>query len=121
MKSAGHGFVASGRMENPRSAAELWCQRKWEKEKIMPKMIPYEKLSKKERRNIDASRRGGWGAINPVTRKPESSRAYNRRKAQIWKKEPDLRFGFLRSRAMAPFSFSFCGSLPSGVCGGGDA
>lgn len=85
------------------------------------KWVPLEKRSKKEQRRAAALRRSDWGALNPVTRKPESSRAYNRRKAQIWKKEPDLRFGFLRSRAMAPFSFSFCGSLPSGVCGGGDA
>lgn len=53
----------------------------------MEKYIPYEKLSKKEKRKADLSRRGTWGELNPVTRKPENSRAYNRRRAQNWKKE----------------------------------
>lgn len=44
----------------------------------MKKMIPYEKLSKKEKRKMDAMRRGSWGNLNPVTRKPENSKAYNR-------------------------------------------
>lgn len=48
----------------------------------MEKMIPYEKLSKKERKKLNASRRGSWGSIKPVTRKPENPRAYNRRKAR---------------------------------------
>ena len=40
------------------------------------------KLSKKEKRKIDASRRTGWGSLSPVTRCPKNSRAYNRRKAR---------------------------------------
>lgn len=61
----------------------------------MDKMIPYEKLSKKQKKAVDAQRRGSWGAVNPVTRKPESSRAYNRRKARSWKSEfPDRAFVF---------------------------
>lgn len=56
----------------------------------MEKFIPYEKLSKKEKRRIDQSRRQTWGGLNPVTRKPENSRAYNRRKAQDWKGEIPL-------------------------------
>lgn len=61
----------------------------------MEKFIPYEKLSKKEQRRIDRAARGSWGTANPVTRKPENSRAYNRRKTQNWKKElPDLRLLF---------------------------
>ena len=47
----------------------------------MEKYIPYEKLSGKEKRRRDLQRRGTWGGISPVTRKPENSRAYNRRKA----------------------------------------
>ena len=58
----------------------------------MEKFIPYEKLSKKEKRKIDQARRQTWGELNPVTRKPENSRAYNRKRTQDWKKElPDLR------------------------------
>ena len=53
----------------------------------MEKFIPYEKLSKKKQRELDAQRRGSWGGLNPVTRKPENPRAYNRRKAQNWKKD----------------------------------
>ena len=48
----------------------------------MEKFIPYEKLSKKEKRKIDAAQRKTWGELNPVTRKPESSKAYNRKKSQ---------------------------------------
>ncbi len=54
----------------------------------MEKFVPYEKLSKKEKRKLDSLRRGTWGEWNPTTRKPENSRAYNRRKAQSWKREP---------------------------------
>ena len=61
----------------------------------MEKFIPYEKLSKKEKRKLDQAKRQTWGDLNPVTRKPENSKAYNRRKAQDWKKElsnPVFRF-----------------------------
>ena len=54
---------------------------------IMEKFIPYEKLSKKEKRKIDQAKRQTWGELNPVTRKPENSKAYNRRKSQGWKRE----------------------------------
>ena len=53
----------------------------------MDKYIPYEKLSKKEKRKVDAMRRKTWGELNPVTRKPVSSKAYNRKKSQDWKRE----------------------------------
>ena len=53
----------------------------------MEKFIPYEKLSKKEKRKIDLAKRQTWGELNPVTRKPENSKAYNRRKSQDWKRE----------------------------------
>ena len=52
------------------------------KEESMEKFIPYEKLSKKEKRRLDLSRRTTWGNLNPVTRKPASSKAYNRAKAR---------------------------------------
>ena len=50
----------------------------------MEKFIPYEKLSKKEKRKRDLAKRNTWGALNPVTRKPENSKAYNRSKARNW-------------------------------------
>ena len=48
----------------------------------MNKHVPYEKLSKKEKRKVDSSMRNTWGSLNPVTRKPENSRAYNRNKVK---------------------------------------
>ena len=53
----------------------------------MVKFIPYEKLSKKEKRKVDATKRTTWGTISPVTRKPKNSRAYDRKKTQNWKKD----------------------------------
>ena len=53
----------------------------------MEKCIPYERLSKKEKRKIDKARRQTWGERNPVTRKPENSRADNRKKSRAWKRE----------------------------------
>ena len=53
----------------------------------MDKFIPYEKLSKKEKRKLDLAKRQTWGELNPVTRKPENSKAYNRKKAQSWKQD----------------------------------
>ncbi len=60
------------------------------------KYIPYEKLSKKEKRKIDSARRGGWNGLNPVTRRPTNPKAYNRKKAQNRKYDPDP----------VPFSFA---------------
>ncbi len=53
------------------------------------KFVPYEKLSKKEKRKWNAARRKTWGNISPVTRRPENPKAYNRRKAQKWENDPD--------------------------------
>lgn len=48
----------------------------------MEKFVSFEKLSKKKQREINAAKRGSWGGLNPVTRKPENPKAYNRRKAR---------------------------------------
>ena len=53
----------------------------------MEKFIPYEKLSKKEKRKLDQAKRQTWGELNPVTRKPENSKAYNRNKSRNWKRD----------------------------------
>lgn len=59
----------------------------------MERFIPYEKLSKRKQRELDRKKRGSWGEVNPVTRKPENPRAYNRQKARSWKEpEPCLSF-----------------------------
>ena len=51
------------------------------------KWISYDKLSKKGKRKHNQAKRQTWGVVSPVTRKPISSRAYNRRKAQDWRKD----------------------------------
>ena len=63
----------------------------------MQKFVPYEKLSKKAKRELDRKKRGTWGGLNPVTRMPPNPRAYDRRKAQNWRKDSDP----------APFVFRF--------------
>ncbi len=55
----------------------------------MEKFIPYAKLSKKKKRELDARRRGVW-TISPVTRKPASPKAYNRSKARKWRDDDSL-------------------------------
>ena len=52
----------------------------------MEKFVPYEKLSKKEKRRLDRAKRQTWGDLNPVTRKPENSKTYNRKNSQAWKR-----------------------------------
>jgi len=45
----------------------------------MTKFTPYEKLSKKNKREFDRRKRTEW-QMNPVTRKPANPKAYNRKK-----------------------------------------
>ena len=54
----------------------------------MTKFIPYEKLSKKKKRELDLKQRTTWGSLNPVTRRPPNPKAYNRKKARKWKDDP---------------------------------
>ena len=66
----------------------------------MEKFIPYAKLSKREKRKMDLAKRQTWGELNPVTRKPENSKAYNRNKARNWKrKDHEPIPGFFTERA----------------------
>ncbi len=48
----------------------------------MEKFITYEKLSKKKKKELNAKRRKTWGAVNPVTRRPQNPKAYNRKKTR---------------------------------------
>ena len=47
----------------------------------MSSFTPYEKLGKKQKREIDRQRRNTW-PMSPITRKSENSKAYKRKKAQ---------------------------------------
>ena len=48
----------------------------------MEKFIPFEKLSKKEKRKQNRLKRSTWGPLSPVTRRSANPKAYNRKKAQ---------------------------------------
>ena len=48
----------------------------------MKKFVEYEKLSKKQKREIDKAKRMGWGDVIPVTKKVESAKLYNRKKCR---------------------------------------
>ena len=64
----------------------------------MAKYIPYEKLSKKKRRELDTRRRGSWNGFSPVTRRPENPKAYNRQKARKRSDDfPDRAFFFQKN------------------------
>lgn len=58
----------------------------------MNRMISYDKLSKKQKKAYDQKRRVVW-EFSPVTRKKESGKAYDRRKARKW--EEDVSFAAL--------------------------
>jgi hypothetical protein len=51
------------------------------------KFVPFEKLSKKKQRQLNAKKRGSWHGLNPVTRRPENQKAYQRQKARKWRKD----------------------------------
>ena len=53
----------------------------------MPNFVSYDKLSKKKKREVNAKKRGTWNGFNPVTRKPENFRAYNRNKKKAQDKK----------------------------------
>lgn len=83
----------------------------------MERFIPYEKLSKRERQKRNAARRGSWNGLDPVTRRPENTKAYNRRRARKWSDDSmtvpfATRIGseppqFMRRRPMRVF-FAYC-------------
>ena len=51
------------------------------------KHIPYEKLSKRDKRALNAKRRNGWGILNPVTRRPPNPKAYSRNREKTIAKD----------------------------------
>ena len=50
----------------------------------MKKFTPYEKLSKKQKKEIDQAKRADWGNVIPVSKKIESAKIYNRKKCRRW-------------------------------------
>ena len=55
----------------------------------MDKFIPYEKLSKKEKRRLDSKKRRTWGGSDPSTRVIRSKKTYTRK--QKHKGLPDIK------------------------------
>ena len=66
----------------------------------MDKFIPFDKLSKREQRELMAKKRRTWGSIRPVTRKPDNPKAYKRDKARKWSDDSsaDVSFCFPEKR-----------------------
>ena len=58
-------------------------------EVLVDKFIPYEKLSKKKKREQDLRQRRTWGDLNPVTRRSPKPTVYNRNKARNWKEDSE--------------------------------
>jgi hypothetical protein len=50
---------------------------------FMKTFVPYEKLSKKEQKKINAQKRKDWNGVVPVTRKVENKKVYNRKKNSL--------------------------------------
>ena len=46
----------------------------------MEKFVPYEKMSKKEKKKLDSEKRGDWQGVNPVTRVEENDKKNYTRK-----------------------------------------
>jgi len=58
------------------------------------KCIPLDKQSRRKQKEQHAAQRRGWGSINPVTRKVENSKIYNRKKSKQRWQEFEPGFGF---------------------------
>lgn len=59
----------------------------------MEKFVPFEKLSKKKKKELNAKKRGSWHGVNPATRRSENPKAYKRKKIVRWSE--DSSDGFL--------------------------
>lgn len=48
----------------------------------MERFVSYEKMSKKQQNIVNASKRGSWGNVKPITKVKASAKIYNRKKKQ---------------------------------------
>lgn len=86
----------------------------------MTKFIPRPKLSKKARKELDAQKRTTW-AFSPVTKKVESKKIYNRKKAaHVWKDDSSMS-GFCCTgdgarRTLSVAAFESCNGLAGFFC-----
>jgi hypothetical protein len=49
-------------------------------EEIMDKFVSYDKMSKKEKKKIDSSKRGSWNGVDPATKVVETDKKRYKRK-----------------------------------------
>lgn len=56
----------------------------------MEKYVSYEKLSKKEKRRVNARRRKTWNGASPVTRRTKNEKKYNRKKIKARLRDDDI-------------------------------
>lgn len=81
----------------------------------MSKFVPRPKLSKKARKELDAQKRTTW-AFSPVTKKVESKKIYNRKKAaHVWKDDSSMSgfaaLGMVPRRTPPVAAFESCNGL----------
>lgn len=50
----------------------------------MNRFLPREKMGKRQKRELDRSKRATWNGINPVTRTAPNKTAYNRKQSPRW-------------------------------------
>ena len=48
----------------------------------MERFVSYEKMSKKQQKIVNASKRGSWGNVKPITKVKASAKVYKRKKEQ---------------------------------------
>ena len=75
----------------------------------MTKFVPRPKLSKKARKELDAQKRTTW-AFSPVTKKVESKKIYNRKKAAF------AALGMVPRRTPPVAAFESCNGLAGFFC-----
>ncbi len=56
----------------------------------MERFVSYEKLSKKEKRRVNARRRKSWQGASPVTRRAENKKKYSRKKIKARLSDDDF-------------------------------
>ena len=54
----------------------------------MEKFIPYDKLSKKEKKKIDQQKRSSWNGVDPATKIEENEKKRYRRKPKHPERRP---------------------------------
>ncbi|MCL2362452.1 MAG: hypothetical protein FWC73_11645 [Defluviitaleaceae bacterium] len=57
------------------------------------KYIPLDKRSKVKQKEFHSKQRKSWGEINPITRKTQNKKLYNRKKSE-WRRQSDPSVGF---------------------------